>query len=79
MTGWELRLWRKSLLWSRERAAAELGVSLRTYKDYENTDMVKRAIALATVTLTLKNVMPALQSDRLSKDMMIQMLQEMTS
>ncbi|MFV9671451.1 helix-turn-helix domain-containing protein [Pantoea sp. KXB25] len=51
MTGWQLKLWRRSLLWSRERAAAELGVSLRTYKDYENADTVKRSIALATVTL----------------------------
>ncbi|MDT8849359.1 helix-turn-helix transcriptional regulator [Pantoea dispersa] len=79
MTGWQLKLWRKSLLWSRERAAAELGVSLRTYKDYENTKQVKRAVAMATVTLTLINVMPALQSDQLSKEMLMQMLREMTN
>ncbi|EPA6296344.1 XRE family transcriptional regulator, partial [Escherichia coli] len=23
MTGWELRIWRKSMLWSREKAARE--------------------------------------------------------
>lgn len=79
MTGWQLKLWRKSLLWSRERAAAELGVSLRTYKDYENTEQVKRAVAMATVTLTLINVMPALQSDQMSKEMLMQMLREMTN
>ncbi len=79
MTGWQLKLWRKSLLWSRERAAAELGVSLRTYKDYENTKQVKRAVAMATVTLTLINVMPALQSDQVSKELLLQMLREMTN
>ncbi|ORM78904.1 helix-turn-helix domain-containing protein [Pantoea eucrina] len=78
MTGWQLRLWRKSLLWSREQAARELGVSLRTYKDYENAKTVKRAIAMASVTLTLINVMPALRSDQLSKDLLLQMLQKMT-
>lgn len=78
MTGWQLRLWRKSLLWSREQAARELGVSLRTYKDYENAQSVKRAIAMATVTLTLMNVMPALRSEQLSKDLLLQMLQKMT-
>lgn len=29
MTGYELRLWRKGLGWSRDRAAEELGVCLR--------------------------------------------------
>lgn len=32
MTGYELRLWRKGLGWSRDRAADELGVCLRSYK-----------------------------------------------
>ncbi|EPP4618685.1 XRE family transcriptional regulator, partial [Escherichia coli] len=27
MTGWELRIWRKSMLWSREKAAKEFGVT----------------------------------------------------
>ncbi|EPT1185420.1 hypothetical protein ACVOXD_004336 [Escherichia coli] len=27
MTGWELRIWRKSMLWSREKAAREFGVT----------------------------------------------------
>lgn len=28
MTGWELRIWRKSMLWSREKAAREFGVTV---------------------------------------------------
>lgn len=79
MTGWQLRLWRRSLLWSRDMAAEELGVSLRTYKDYENAERVKRSVAMATVTLSLINVMPALKSDQLSKDLLLQMLQKMTA
>jgi len=79
MTGWQLRLWRKSLMWSRERAAEELGVSLRTYKDYENTDRVKRAIAMATTTLTLSNMLPALQSEQVSKAHLLNLLQKMTA
>jgi len=79
MTGWQLRLWRRGLLWSRDRAAAELGVSLRTYKDYENAERVKRSVAMATVTLSLINVMPALKSDQLNKDLLLQMLQKMTA
>lgn len=79
MTGWQLRLWRRGMLWSRDRAAEELGVSLRTYKDYENAESVKRSVAMATVTLSLINVMPALKSDQLSKDLLLQMLQEMTA
>lgn len=79
MTGWQLRLWRRSLLWSRDRAAEELGVSLRTYKDSENAERVKRSVAMATVTLSLINVMPALKSDQLSKDLLLQMLQKMTA
>lgn len=79
MTGWQLKLWRRSLLWTRERAAAELGVSLRTYKDYENVDdKVKRSIALATVTLSLINMLPSLQSQEISKLSMVRLLEQMT-
>ena len=35
MTGYELRLWRKGMGWSSDKAAEELGVSLRTWKEYE--------------------------------------------
>ncbi|PIF06861.1 helix-turn-helix domain-containing protein [Candidatus Pantoea floridensis] len=79
MTGWQLRLWRKGMMWSREKAATELGVSLRTYKDYENAETVKRAVAMATFTLSLINVMPALKSDQISKDLLLKMLGEMTA
>lgn len=71
MTGWQLKLWRRSLLWKRERAAAELGVSLRTYKDYENADTVKRSIVLATVTLSLINVLPSMQRQEISSESMV--------
>jgi len=79
MTGWQLKLWRRSLLWKRERAAAELGVSLRTYKDYENADTVKRSIALATVTLSLINMFPSLQSQEISRESMVRLLNQMIS
>ncbi|AVV39948.1 helix-turn-helix domain-containing protein [Pantoea vagans] len=79
MTGWQLKLWRRSLLWKRERAAAELGVSLRTYKDYENADTVKRSIAMATVTLSLINVLPSLQSQEISSESMVHLINQMIS
>lgn len=79
MTGWQLKLWRRSLLWKRERAAAELGVSLRTYKDYENADTVKHSIALATVTLSLINVLPLIQSQEISGESMVRLINQMIS
>lgn len=79
MTGWQLKLWRRSLLWKRERAAAELGVSLRTYKDYENADTVKCSIALATVTLSLINVLPSIQSQEISSESMVRLINQMIS
>ncbi|MEN4834168.1 XRE family transcriptional regulator [Pantoea vagans] len=79
MTGWQLKLWRRSLLWKRERAAAELGVSLRTYKDYENADTVKHSIALATVTLSLINVLPSIQSQEISSKSTIRLINQMIS
>lgn len=77
MTGFELRLWRKSLGWSRDRAAEELGVCLRSYKDYENASEVKRAIALATITLSVKGIMPLISRPQLSKSKALEMLQRM--
>lgn len=79
MTGWQLKLWRRSLLWKRERAATELGVSLRTYKDYENADTVKHSIALATVTLSLINVLPSIQSQENSSDSIVRLINQMIS
>uniref|UniRef100_UPI003EBA2A67 XRE family transcriptional regulator n=1 Tax=Escherichia coli TaxID=562 RepID=UPI003EBA2A67 len=40
MTGWELRIWRKSMLWSREKAAREFGVTQRTWHAWENAEQV---------------------------------------
>ena len=77
MTGFELRLWRKSLCWSRDRAAEELGVCLRSYKDYENASEVKRAIALATITLSVQGIMPLISRPQISKSKALEMLQRM--
>lgn len=60
MTGYELRLWRKSMGWDRERAAEELDKSLRTYKTYETSAEVNRTAELATRALTLKSLLPTL-------------------
>jgi transcriptional regulator with XRE-family HTH domain len=60
MTGYDLRLWRKSLGWNRDRAAEELGVCLRTYKSYENSDQVKRFIALAALALSTENLLDSM-------------------
>lgn len=56
MTGFELRLWRRGLDWTQERAAEELGVSLRTYKTYENTAPKQTAI-LAAQALAVRELM----------------------
>ena len=53
MTGFELRLWRRGMNWDQERAAEELGVSLRTYKRYEKARHVGRLIELATFALSI--------------------------
>lgn len=66
MTGYELRLWRKGLGWSSDRAAEELGVCLRSYKAYENADQIKRNIALATVSLTVRSLIPEFDRKRMS-------------
>lgn len=77
MTGYELRLWRKGLGWNRERAAEELGVCLRTWKDYENADRVRRVVELATVTLSLKDMLPELHSRKTDKAQVLARLQNM--
>lgn len=35
MTGFELKLWRRCMNWNQERAAKELGVSVRSYQHYK--------------------------------------------
>ncbi|MUM75549.1 hypothetical protein GNZ05_25855 [Escherichia coli] len=52
MSGFELRLWRRGMGWGQERAAEELGISLRTYKRYEKKAETGKLIELATEALT---------------------------
>lgn len=75
MTGYDLRLWRIGLGWSRDRAAEELGVSLRTWKDYENAPQVKRAVELATIALSIHDMLPRFQNQQVSKQRMSDMLE----
>lgn len=74
MTGYDLRLWRIGLGWSRDRAAEELGVSLRTWKDYENAPQVKRAVELATIALSIHDMQSRFQDRQVSKQRMSDML-----
>ncbi len=53
MTGFELRLCRRGFDWSQERAAEELGISVRSYITYEN-HQPPRLIALAALALEKK-------------------------
>lgn len=62
MTGFELRIWRKGFGWDQERAAEELGVSLRTYKSYEKSPEITRVVAMATQLLLLKSMLPQLEA-----------------
>ncbi|EJD6501362.1 helix-turn-helix transcriptional regulator [Providencia rettgeri] len=54
MTGFELKLWRRGMHWDQERAAEELGVSVRSYKRYEKTQHIAKLIELATWALSVK-------------------------
>lgn len=54
MTGFELRIWRRGFGWDQERAAEELGISLRTYKRYEKAGGISKLVELATSALTMK-------------------------
>lgn len=74
MTGYELRLWRKGMNWSSDKAAEELGVSLRTYKDYEHTAEVKRAIELATIALSVDTLIPVFERRNTSKTQIVGLL-----
>lgn len=60
MTGYDLRLWRTGMNWEQERAAEELGVSLRTYWSWEKTGPGDKSklVALATMALSLKAAWP---------------------
>lgn len=58
MTGYELRIWRKGMEWTQERAAEELGVSLRTYANWERSGGITRVAALATKGLSVERMWP---------------------
>jgi DNA-binding XRE family transcriptional regulator len=67
MTGFELRLWRRGMNWTQERAAEELGVSLRTYKTYEKK-APPQLVILATQALEMRHENPAYRYTRSSMD-----------
>nr|WP_306803891.1 helix-turn-helix transcriptional regulator [Providencia sp. PROV129] len=54
MTGFELKLWRRGMNWEQERAAEELGVSVRSYKRYEKAQNIAKLIELAMFALSTK-------------------------
>lgn len=54
MTGFELKLWRRGMNWDQERAAEELGVSVRSYKRYEKAQNIVKLIELATFALSTR-------------------------
>lgn len=60
MSGFELRVWRRGMNWTQERAAIELGVVLRTYQGWESRKEVPRLVALATKALSLSEFSAAL-------------------
>lgn len=51
MSSFELKIWRRGMNWDQERAAEELGSSLRSYKRYEKIPKVTKLIELATFGL----------------------------
>lgn len=57
MDGFELRLWRKGMGWTQERAAQELGVELRTYWNWEQKGCSK-VVELATKALAMQTLWP---------------------
>ena len=64
MTGWELRIWRKSMLWSREKADRELGVTQRTWHAWENAEQVDVTVWRTTQALSVRNLLPHMQGMR---------------
>ncbi|EIT7618635.1 TPA: XRE family transcriptional regulator, partial [Escherichia coli] len=64
MTGWELRIWRKSMLWSRENAAREFGVTQRTWHAWENAEQVDVTVWRTTQALSVRDLLPHMQGMR---------------
>lgn len=57
MGGFELKLWRKSMGWTQERAAEELGIELRTYWNWEQNGC-SQVVELATKALSMQQLWP---------------------
>ncbi|EHU0116494.1 helix-turn-helix transcriptional regulator [Escherichia coli] len=64
MTGRELRIWRKSMLWSREKAAREFGVTQRTWHAWENAEQVDVTVWRTTQALSVRDLLPHMQGMR---------------
>ncbi|EBY2669741.1 XRE family transcriptional regulator [Salmonella enterica subsp. enterica serovar Newport] len=64
MTGWELRLWRKVMCWSREKAAREFGVTLRTWHAWENAEQVDITVWRTTQALSVLDLLPLMHRMR---------------
>ncbi|ECD2406171.1 TPA: helix-turn-helix domain-containing protein [Salmonella enterica] len=64
MTGWELRLWRKGMCWSRENAAREFGVTLRTWHAWENAEQVDVTVWRTTQALSVLDLLPLMHRMR---------------
>ncbi|ECB7316368.1 YgeA [Salmonella enterica] len=64
MTGWELRLWRKGMCWSREKAAREFGVTLRTWHAWENAEQVDVTVWRTTQALSVLDLLPLMPQMR---------------
>ncbi|HHY1139128.1 TPA: XRE family transcriptional regulator [Escherichia coli] len=73
MTGWELRLWRKSMLWSREKAAREFGVTQRTWHAWENAEQVDVTVLRTTQALSVMDLLPDIH--RMTKSTIIRRLE----
>ncbi|EAR9540182.1 XRE family transcriptional regulator [Salmonella enterica] len=64
MTGWELRIWRKGMCWSREKAAREFGVTLRTWHAWENAEQVDVTVWRTTQALSVLDLLPLMHQMR---------------
>jgi len=73
LTGFDLILWRRSLNWTQERAAEELGISRTSLVKYEDAISVPRTVQLASVALTLKTEWPVIK--KMNKDKLLALLQ----
>lgn len=60
MSGFELKVWRRGMNWTQERAAEELGVVIRTYQGWESRKEIPKLVALATKALSLSEFSTAL-------------------